>query len=1121
MIEPQDFELSTDESMAGFRLQRLEVFNWGTFDKRVWVLDLAGSNGLLTGDIGSGKSTLVDAVTTLLVPSQRVAYNKAAGGEARERTLRSYVLGYYKSERADVGSSSKPVALRDHNNYSVILGVFHNSGFGKTVTLAQVFYMKESKGQPTRFYVAAEQDLSITADFSGFGTEITGLRKKLRDSGAKLFESFPPYGAWFRRRFGIENEQALDLFHQTVSLKSVGNLTGFVRTHMLEPFDVATRIEALIGHFEDLNKAHEAVLKAKDQVGMLQPLVADCASFEELLVSAERLRGCRDALRPWFGGIKSELVEQRIGRLQEDVKRYSVRIEKLAESQQLFLSEERELRRNIAENGGDRIDRIEEAIRNCEQEQARRQNKYGRYAELMKKLSLFPAENPGAFLILSQKCDAMQEKAAESEAAIQNELNETGVQFAIKQEEHKGLQDEIFDLQARRSNIDSRQVAIRRALCTDLGLREDEMPFAGELIRVRDEERDWEGAVERLLHNFGLSLLVPDKLYSKVADWVDSNNLKGRLVYFRVREKRSVDLPDLHVDSLVRKIAIKPDSQFYNWLESEVVRRFDVACCATQEQFRREKRAITRAGQIKASGERHEKDDRYRIDDRSRFVLGWSNEAKIAVLKEKLTLLAKQLGDTGAILSGLQSHQAEVKKQIQTLLQLGEYRDFNEIDWEQQAVKIGRLEDERRQLEAASDILKLLTAKLQDVEMKRSGVDSQLVKIRDDRSRTEQRKSDAESQLQEIGLLVAAASPAQVELYPALLNLRPEAIGDQQLTVESCDNREREMRDWLQSRIDSGDKKCARLRDRIIDGMRTYTLKYELETQEVDVAVESADEYRQMLVQLQADDLPRFEERFKELLNENTIREVANFQSQLAREQETIKEKIGRINESLTRIDYNPGRYIVLEAEPSIDADIRDFRNELRGCTEGTLTGSDDAQYSEAKFLQVRRIIERFRGREGQSEADRRWTAKVTDVRNWFSFAASERWREDDVEFEHYADSGGKSGGQKEKLAYTVLAASLAYQFGLEWGEVRSRSFRFVVIDEAFGRGSDESAQYGLRLFAELNLQLLIVTPLQKIHIIEPYVSAVGFVHNNDGRESVLRNLSIEQYREEREAYSS
>ena len=160
---------------------------------------------------------------------------------------------------------------------------------------------------------------------------------------------------------------------------------------------------------------------------------------------------------------------------------------------------------------------------------------------------------------------------------------------------------------------------------------------------------------------------------------------------------------------------------------------------------------------------------------------------------------------------------------------------------------------------------------------------------------------------------------------------------------------------------------------------------------------------------------------------------------------------------------------ISLEAQMNLDADIRDFRPSCVPVPKA-LTGSEDAQYSEAKFLQVKRIIERFRGREEHSDLDRRWTAKVTDVRNWFVFAASERWREDKTEHEHYADSGGKSGGQKEKLAYTVLAASLAYQFGLEWGAVRSRSFRFMVIDEAFGRGSDESAQYGLQLFAQLNL---------------------------------------------------
>jgi uncharacterized protein YPO0396 len=73
-----------------------------------------------------------------------------------------------------------------------------------------------------------------------------------------------------------------------------------------------------------------------------------------------------------------------------------------------------------------------------------------------------------------------------------------------------------------------------------------------------------------------------------------------------------------------------------------------------------------------------------------------------------------------------------------------------------------------------------------------------------------------------------------------------------------------------------------------------------------------------------------------------------------------------------------------------------------------------------------------------------------------------------------------------------------------------------VLIDEAFGRGSDESTRYGLELFKRLSLQLLIVTPLQKIHVIEPFVAAVGFVHNDEGSRSMVRNLTIEEYRAER-----
>jgi len=410
-----------------------------------------------------------------------------------------------------------------------------------------------------------------------------------------------------------------------------------------------------------------------------------------------------------------------------------------------------------------------------------------------------------------------------------------------------------------------------------------------------------------------------------------------------------------------------------------------------------------------------------------------------------------------------------------------------------------------------SDVLKQLTERLSELQQALKNTEAELHAARDRRAKVEQRRSDAQALREQTGQLLHDAA-IDAALISTLETLRAEALGEHQLSVESCDNREQDVRGWLQSRIDTEDHKLKRLAEKIIKAMVSFKELFKLETAEFDASLEAAFEYENLLAQLNRDDLPRFVARFKELLNVNTINEIANFNAQLARERETIKERIAHINKSLGEIDYNPGRYIVLEAQISPDAEIRDFQQALRACTEGAVTGSDDAQYSEAKFIQVKEIIDRFRGRDGLSEQDRRWTAKVTDVRNWFLFAASERWREDDSEHEHYSDSGGKSGGQKEKLAYTILAASLAYQFGLEWGAVRSRSFRFVVIDEAFGRGSDESAQYGLKLFQQLNLQLLIVTPLQKIHIIEPFVSSVGFVHNEGGRDSKLRNLSIEEY---------
>ena len=212
-----DLDRMQTDRLPGCRLQRLEVYNWGTFHQNVWAFNTAGRNALLTGDIGSGKSTLVDAITTLLLPAHKISYNRAAGADTRERDLKSYVEGYYKSERDETTGASRPVGLRDARHFSVILGIFANIDFSTTVTLAQVFRTRAS-GQPERFYAVADTELSIGADFSDFGSDLAGLRRRLREAGVRVYDSFPDYGKDFRRRLSIESEQAMELFHQTVSM---------------------------------------------------------------------------------------------------------------------------------------------------------------------------------------------------------------------------------------------------------------------------------------------------------------------------------------------------------------------------------------------------------------------------------------------------------------------------------------------------------------------------------------------------------------------------------------------------------------------------------------------------------------------------------------------------------------------------------------------------------------------------------------------------------------------------------------------------------------------------------------------------------------------------------------
>jgi uncharacterized protein YPO0396 len=1118
-----ELDAGAADARIGWRLERLEVLNWGTFDRRVWTFEANGHNALLTGDIGSGKSTMVDAVTTLLMPSQKIAYNKAAGAEQRERTLRSYVAGHYKSEQNELTSGSRAVGLRPGNTYSVILGVFVNRAYASSVTLAQVFWMKEGhQGQPDRFYLTAPEELSIAADFTEFGTDVAGLKRRLRERGARLHDHFPDYGRDFRRMLGIESEQAMDLFHQTVSMKSVGDLNDFVRQHMLEPFDARPAIDDLIAHFEDLSAAHEAVLRARAQLAELAPLLQECDEFAGIEDQITAMTAQRDGLARHAARLKVGLLNASIATLNSAIEARRRTLSEV-DAQIVSLDSDRQrLEVQRAGFGGDRIREIEQAIAEADLQRLARRARFEQAAELLTRAELPAVTTAEQFddvrTLLAPALVRVSEELAETE----NRIQELAVERGGVADESREVNEELLSLQSRGNNLPRQSLDVRSRMCDELQISEDELPFAGELLQVRHEDRAWEGVAERVLRSLGLSLLVPQEHYAAASQWINDRHLGTRLVYYRVPANlgpASGAAADSPANPLHGIVQVKGGA-FAPWLERQLVARARHELTETMEEFRRAEWAVTKQGQVKSGGGRHDKDDSRRIDDRRSYVLGWSNEEKVQLLIEEAHHLQRQLTRIDDERGALAVRRRGVEERRTSLDQLQVFGDWSELDWMASVNRMSDLTAEKERIEASSGELVKVTELL-------NGVQASLLARRAERdhligeNRGDERERDSQvSVLDRLhGFLAGGGSEVADEILKELERLFSKRLRDEPFVdVEAVDRADASIRSTLTNGIDSKRQDLQRRGQRIVGRMREFRVKFPMDVAEADDSVQSADEYRRLQERLAVDDLPRFEASFKEYLNTNTIRDIAGFSSQLHKHAELIKERVDTINESLVSIDYNPGRYISLIVTRTPSTEIRDFIADLRACTDDSLAGEDQDQYSEQKFLQVKRIIERLKGREGQTEADRAWTKRVSDVRNWYVFSASERSRDDDVEHEHYTDSGGKSGGQKEKLAYTILAASLAYQFKLEWGVTRSKTFRFVVIDEAFGRGSDDSTRFALSLFARLGLQLLIVTPLQKIHVIEPFVSSVGFVDNITGRDSRLQNLSIEELHEKREA---
>lgn len=1092
----------------GFRLQRFELLNWGTFDSQPRVVDLQGGVALLTGANGSGKSTLVDGLLTLLVPNQRRNYNQASSAaKKKERSEKSYIQGAYGRTQSEESYGSKLKLLREQNPLSVLLAYFCDRATGQVVTLAQVLWLRD--GSVEKFFVIAEQDLTIAANFLPI-QNISDLKKKLKTQGMSLFNQFSQYSQQFRKRLGLQSEKALDLFNQTVSIKEVGSLNQFVRNHMLEKTDVKATIAGLQESYEHLTVCYTAIQQAREQLEALLPLSEEHQKYQNLTTKITKLTDLQAILPLFFAQEKFTLLEQalevvarklselqdrqadcdrRVGTLREDAKNLEFAIKNDQVGRQL-----QELKREINILEGE-----------VKKKQAASQN----YDERARRLGFESYGDRATFYANRSQGEARKQEIAEHLTTLQSQRDDQITQKAEIKKQHQHIAEELDSLRRRESQIPQKNLAIRDRIAEALEIESSELPFVGELLKVREEAQVWEGAIERLLHNFALHVLVPPEHYRRVNDYVRRTHLRGRLTYFHVQPLApNPTQRAMNPWYVPQRLDIKPESGLFgDWLRERLVKQFNYVCCENVQDFEHEPRAITPEGLIKHGQARHEKDDRSKVGDRSQYVLGWSNARKIQALETELDQINLQLSAIELSIQQVERQQKQRQRETECLQDLMNVLEFAEIDW--RSLESDRLELERRrtQLEANSEQLQQLQTQLEQTEAEltkaqrdRDGL------LQDIRSHTDEQERYRRSQ-QDCQALREQAQPADLERFSQQLARRLKSYT---LTLASIDAEQNELRDFLQQETRKRERQQESSKNALMMRMLNFKTAFPETVSELDTTLDSLPEYLKLQTKIEQDDLPRHERRFKALMNDKIVSTIVEFKSQLERQEEDIEQAVAELNTSLKRINYSSSTYIELRCDKTRHREVRDFQADLRTCLGDAAEQTPEA--NERRFQEIqKRLIERFKG-------DDRWTKLVTDVRNWLDFSVSERYCDDGSEKEHHTDSSGKSGGQKVKLAYTILASAIAYQFGLHQDTQNPKSFRFVVIDEIFSKSDESNSRYVMELFENLELQLFFITPKDKINVVEPYISSLHFVANTpQGNNSTIASLSVEQYRQKRQ----
>lgn len=1076
-----------------FVLTQLDVYNWGAFAGRHTAhFDLEGT--AIIGPTGSGKTTLVDALMTLITANPR--YNLAStGGHQSDRELVSYIRGV--SGAGNKSGDNEHIA-RSGKTVSGISARFSNGE--EHLTIGAVFALEGTSSalaDVKRWWIfsqSPEQGLEqwLTTHHEGGGRALKQLGRDI--PGLHIYDtSKSAYLAQVRRFFEV-GENAFALLNRAAGLKQIDSIDEIFRELVLDETAAFDRAAEVARQFDDLAAIHAELEVARTQQESLRPVESAWNERQQILGMLRLHRELRTALPIWYATHGHRLWTEHIALLDEDLRACELRSQELAQDLRVASTQAESLRDIYFRAGGSNVEQLRELIKAQNRFLKERDRYAEEYRKLTQRLGLDSAVTVDALLKNQQYAKQKHTDQTAAHTQLNKAAFDAGAAEQQRRQEHQALQQELQEIRARPgSNIPTPDHQFRAALAGHLGLPEDALPYVAELIEVKPEEGAWRGAIERALGGHRLRILIPEDRMQRALRWVNDrdNRLHVRLQEVTAAPQTFAKWFD---DSYLHKLNFKPHPALQT-LKSLLASQ-DRHCVDSPEILRTTAFGMTRQGLMSGRHGQFDKQDQKPLH--RDWLTGFDNEARLAELAQSLAAAEAALEDSQRHYEAART-QAERARQALTLLESLLQIEFATID----------LPGAQRELQSLEERLAALNAPGSDTDQARARweeADTRLKTLRTQETDLASKKSELETNRR----YARNEQDKAFRRIGAGLTDAQQALADQHLAQPSSeelpqlDEIERTAAAATQQNVSAAENRLTETDQTLVRAMERAKKVDTGSLSEVGTDLLDTEQYLERLRQLTQEALPEKLRRFLDYLNQSSDQGVTQLLSWIENQVSTIEERIEDLNATLRRVDFQPQRYLKLQPVRVTHDSLRDLQQAQRHLRSAML--KDDQ--GETHFKALRHVVELLR-----DASDRRTTVgarALLDPRYRLHFEVSVIARETGAIIEIRTGSQGGSGGEKEIIASYVLTASLSY--ALAAGGIRPL-FGTVVLDEAFSKSSHAVASRIISALTEFGLHPLFVTPNKELRLLRDHTRSAILVHRK-GREATLTSLTWEELEE-------